>query len=289
MSRNRIIGFGGAFVLAVVIGARSSGRSRRTPCRLASDADLPAAAPSSSAAPAVKPVAAGTYCETYRAAYAAALGVDVADLAPAAAEGGPGRDRCRRRRWPPERGASRATQGPASPPRMPVGCAKVLERIGTAQPERPAAGVVRDGADAAAKALGMTSAELRAELRSGKDLKAHRRREGRAVRDGHGRRARPGQGSTRCRRGGRHAHPGTGGQDPGQARAEPRRRSPATRPPRCRRRRPAVEPGAQSKTMTWRSPSPERSRSKAGSRSSRPIRRSMRRSTGSRPSRCHWA
>ena len=41
----------------------------------------------------------------------------------------------------------------------------------------------------------------------------------------------------------------------------------------------------QSKTMTWRSPSPERSRSKAGSRSSRPIRRSMSRSTGRRPSR----
>ena len=31
---------------------------------------------------------------------------------------------------------------------------------------------MRDGADAAAKALGLTSAQLRAELRSGKDLKA---------------------------------------------------------------------------------------------------------------------
>ena len=38
--------------------------------------------------------------------------------------------------------------------------------------------------------------------------------------------------------------------------------------------------GAQSKTTTWRSPSPARSRSKAPSRSSRPIRRSIRRSTG---------
>ena len=53
-----------------------------------------------------------------------------------------------------------------------AGCAKVLDRIGTERPQRPAAGVVKDGADAAAKALGMTSAELRAELRSGKDLKA---------------------------------------------------------------------------------------------------------------------
>ena len=35
----------------------------------------------------------------------------------------------------------------------------------------PAAGVVKDGVDAAAKALGMTTAELRAELKSGKDLK----------------------------------------------------------------------------------------------------------------------
>jgi hypothetical protein len=51
-------------------------------------------------------------------------------------------------------------------------CAKFVERIGTERRERPAAGVVRDGADAAAQALGMTSAQLRAELRSGKDLKA---------------------------------------------------------------------------------------------------------------------
>jgi len=41
-------------------------------------------------------------------------------------------------------------------------------RIGLA---RPAAGVVRDGAEAAAAALGMTAKELRAQLRSGKDLK----------------------------------------------------------------------------------------------------------------------
>src|SRR4029077_11499566 len=47
-------------------------------------------------------------------------------------------------------------------------CSKALERIGTA---RPAAGVVRDGVEGVAKALGLTGAQLRAELRAGKDLK----------------------------------------------------------------------------------------------------------------------
>ena len=87
MSRNRIIGVGGAFVLAVVIGGSIIGTvaANTAPPRQRRGAGLPAAA-SPSPATSPQPVAAGTYCETYRAAYAAALGVDVADLAPAAAK-----------------------------------------------------------------------------------------------------------------------------------------------------------------------------------------------------------
>lgn len=48
-------------------------------------------------------------------------------------------------------------------------------------------------------------------------------------------------------------------------------------------------PPVQSNTTTWRRPSPARRRSNAPSRSSRPIRRSISRSTGSRPARCSAA
>ena len=144
---------------------------------------------------------------------------------------------------------------------------------------------MQDGADAAAKALGMTSAELRAELRSGKDLKAIAAEKGvpyatvtaaalapvkarldAAVAAGTLTQARADKILAKLEK----------------SLADGRL---APRPSRRRRRRRAVDPGAQSKTMTWRSPSPERRRSKAGSSSSRPIRRSMSRSTGSRPSR----
>lgn len=171
MSRNRIIGVGGAFVLAVIIGGSIIGTVAANTAPPASDDAGLLAAPSSSPSSSPKPVAAGTYCETYRAAYAAALGVDVADLAPAAAKAAQaaidaavadGHLSAARA----ERLKARIAASDAG------GCAKVLERIGTAKPDRPAAGVVQDGAAAAAKALGMTSAELRAELRSGKDLKA---------------------------------------------------------------------------------------------------------------------
>lgn len=171
MSRNRIIGLSSALVLVAVIGGSIFGSVAANTLPPASDAAAMPAAASPSARPSAKPVAAGTYCETYRAAYAAALGVDVADLAPAAARAAQaaidaavadGHLSAARA----ERLKARVSASDAG------GCAKLVERIGTERPERPAAGVVRDGADAAAQALNMTSAELRAELRSGKDLKA---------------------------------------------------------------------------------------------------------------------
>ena len=51
----------------------------------------------------------------------------------------------------------------------------------------------------------------------------------------------------------------------------------------------APDDGRQSKTTTWRSPSPARRRSNAPSTSSSPIRRSMSRSIGRRPARCSSA
>jgi hypothetical protein len=171
MSRNRIIGIGGAFVLAVIIGGSIIGTVAANTVPAASDGAALPAAPSSSPSSSPKPVAAGTYCETYRAAYAAALGVDVEDLAPAAAKAAQAAIDAAVADG--HLSAARAEKLKARIAASDAGgCEKFLERIGTAKPERPTAGVVKDGVEAVAKTLGMTSAELRAELRSGKDLKA---------------------------------------------------------------------------------------------------------------------
>jgi ribosomal protein S20 len=110
---------------------------------------------------------AGKYCESFLDAYAAALGVERSALAPAATKAAQATIAA-------ALAAGDITQAQAD--RLAArlkdaqvgGCPKFADRIGQA---RPAAGVVRDGVDAAAKALGMTTAELRAELKSGKDLK----------------------------------------------------------------------------------------------------------------------
>jgi len=167
MSRTRIIGIGGAFALAAVIGGSIIGTVAANTVPTAGEPAQAAAAPAS---PAVSPVAAaaGEYCEAYRAAYAKALGVDVADLAPAAAKAAQAvldaavsdghLTQARAERLKTRLAASANGS-----------CAKVVEGLGTS---RPTAGAVRDGADAVATTLGVTSTELRAALRSGKDLKA---------------------------------------------------------------------------------------------------------------------
>lgn len=174
MSTLRIAGFGTALIVAAVIGGTIIGSVAANTMPPVSSAATPdtggaQAVAAASAVPdvAVDAATAGKYCESFLDAYAAALGVERSALAPAATK------------------AAQATIAaalaagditPAQADRLAArlkeaqlgGCPKFADRIGQA---RPAAGVVRDGVDAAAKALGMTTAELRAELKSGKDLK----------------------------------------------------------------------------------------------------------------------
>ena len=157
---------------------------------------------------------------------------------------------------------------------------------------RAALGVVKDGLTAAAGALGMTPAELGAKLRGGASLKdlATAKDVPYQVADATPSSARSSTTSTRPSPPGRSASRAPIASSTGSGRTWPTGgcATSAAAPGRVRHRaRPDRRQltRAQSKTTTWRSPSPARSRSKAGSRSSSPIRRSMSRSTGSRPSR----
>jgi ribosomal protein S20 len=162
MSRFRILGFSGALVAAALIGGTIMSAVAAAPPRSATpDA---AAAGTTELATLADP---GSYCLTFRRAFAANLGVDEADLGPAAkkaaittidaavAAGDISKavgDRLKAK--------VEAAEGD--------GCrwfAAHLKRIAGA------VHVIRDGVTAAAEVLDMTPAELRSELRSGKTLK----------------------------------------------------------------------------------------------------------------------
>lgn len=161
MSRFRILGFSGALVAAALIGGTIMSAVAAAPPR--------ATSPDAAAGPTELATVAdpGKYCLTFRRAFAANLGVDEADLGPAAkkaaittiddavAAGDISKavgDRLKAR--------VEAAEGD--------GCrwfAAHLKRIAGA------VHVIRDGVTAAAEVLDMTPAELRTELRSGKTLK----------------------------------------------------------------------------------------------------------------------
>jgi len=166
MSRNRTVGISGAIVLVAIIGGSIIGSVAANTVGPGAVA-TPQGQASSPSAP-TPAAAAGAYCATYRAAFADALGVDVAELAPAAAKAARAAIDAaladgRLTASQAERVAARIADADGD------ACSRLVERIGRA---RPAAGVVRDGVDAVAQTLGMSDAELRAELRTGKDLKA---------------------------------------------------------------------------------------------------------------------
>lgn len=170
MSRIKLAGLGGAFVLSAVIGGTIIGSVAANTLPPVSSPDPAAqAAPAASGAPegTVDAATAGKYCEAFLQAYADALGVDVAALGPAAAKAAAST-------LVAAVAAGDVTQAQADrfTARLKEaqlgGCPKFADRIGQA---RPAAGVVKDAVEAVAKALGLTPAELRAELKSGKNLK----------------------------------------------------------------------------------------------------------------------
>ena len=153
------------------------------------------------------------------------------------------------RRWRPV--SCRRPPGSDSRPgsKRPMPMAASCSPAGSGRSRRRAGGaparVVRDGVTAAAKALGMTPAELGADLRAGKSLKEVADSQGRPVRDRHGRGPRGGEGGPRCGRHGRHDQAGPRRPDPRTARAQPGRRPAPRRAPVhiavAKRRREPVE------------------------------------------------
>ena len=156
MSKLRLVGLSGALVLSALIGGTII--------------STVAAAP----APALEPVAQPTrepseYCTTFRAAFAANLGVSEAQMVAAA-----------------KSAVGTAVDGAVADGKLTAAeAARIKARIAAADADdcsilsgrrgivvRAALNVVKDGFEAAAKALDMTPAELRANLRGGSTLKA---------------------------------------------------------------------------------------------------------------------
>ena len=162
MSTLRLAGFGTAFDIAAVIGGTIIGS-------VAAHTLTPVSSPAYGG---VVPVAAnasaaGKYCEAFLKAYADGLGVEVSALGPAASKAAASTIAAAVK-------AGDITQAQADKLTARLkdaqlgGCPRFANRIGQ---ERPAAGVMKDGFEGVAAALGLTPAQLRAELKSGVDLK----------------------------------------------------------------------------------------------------------------------
>jgi ribosomal protein S20 len=167
MSKLRLAGFSGALVVAALVGGTV----------LNAVAAAPSAAPRTpAAAPAAAPTAATTgpvaeYCETYRAAFAKELGVTedalkaaakkalAATIDKAVADGDLAKAAA-------DRLKARVQASTADGCKLLAGWG---QRIATAT--RGALGVVKDGLAAAAKALDLPAADVKAALKSGKSLK----------------------------------------------------------------------------------------------------------------------
>lgn len=168
MSTRRLLGFSAALVLAALIGGTIMSAVSAAPT--ASDPTAPEAVPAASPS---QPAAAGTtskageYCATFRSSFAKHLGVEESALGPAA-----------------KAAAIDAIDAAVAAGDLTQAAAdRMKERVNAADGDpcawlgrwakRAKARVhwAKDGLEAAATALGMTTKELRAEFRAGKDLK----------------------------------------------------------------------------------------------------------------------
>ena len=174
MSKVRMAGFAGLLVVAALVGGTLIGSVAAGSLHGVANAPaIPAAAPASAAPAGAK---AAEYCADFRRAFAANLGVDESALAPAAksaalatidaavADGTLAKARA-------DRLKARIEAADAD------GCALLAGRLGALRAAtgggqvQKALGVVKDGVAAAAKALGVTPAELGARLKAGDTLK----------------------------------------------------------------------------------------------------------------------
>jgi ribosomal protein S20 len=174
MSTFRLIGFAGLLVVAAlvggtIIGSVAAATITRPP---AEGATLP---PPAAASATHGVAAAGEYCADFRRAFAANLGVEESALAPAAKAAAISAIDAA-----VADGAMTVAAGDRLKARIQAatgdGCALLAGRLRAAKAavgDRVGAGlgVVKDGLTAAAKALGLTPAELGARLRGGETLK----------------------------------------------------------------------------------------------------------------------
>jgi hypothetical protein len=168
MSTTRLLGFSAALVLAALIGGTIMSAVSAAPAASEPTAReaVPAASPSQPAA-AGAAAKASEYCATFRAAFAKHLGVEESALGPAA-----------------KAAAIDAIDAAVAAGDLTAAVAdKMKERVNAAEADgcawlgrwakraKARVGWVKDGAEAAATALGMTVKELRTEFRAGNDLK----------------------------------------------------------------------------------------------------------------------
>jgi hypothetical protein len=165
MSTTRLLGFSAALVLAALVGGTimSAVSAAPVPSAPAGPAAAPAASPSQ---PAAATTNAGKYCETFRAAFADNLGVQESALGPAAkAAAITAIDAA------VAAGDLTATVGDRLKERVNAADGDGCGWLGRwARKARAGLGVAKDGVEAAATALGMSTAELRTEFRAGKSL-----------------------------------------------------------------------------------------------------------------------
>jgi len=170
MSTFRLAGAAGLLVVAALVGGTIIGSVAASTVPDAAPTG-PAPAPVVAAAPSAG--AAGEYCASFRRAFAANLGVDESALAPAAKAAAISTIDAavtdgKLTKAAGDRLKARIEQAAGE------GCALLAGRLGrlraAADATRPAAGILKDGMAAAAKALAMTPAELGAQLRAGKTL-----------------------------------------------------------------------------------------------------------------------
>jgi ribosomal protein S20 len=169
MSKLRSAGMAGLLVVAALVGGTVIGSVAAGPVPRALEPAPDVAAPSA-ATPAAGTKAAA-FCAEFRRAFAANLGVAESELAPAAKAAAIATI---------DAAVADGTLTVAAGDRLKArieaadadGCALLAGRIGAGKVgTRPAAGAVRDGLIAAAKALGITPAELGGTLREGGTLK----------------------------------------------------------------------------------------------------------------------
>lgn len=162
MSRSRLAAVAALLVLTTVIGGTLI-QSVAAAAGPSPDPAASSAAPAASSAPQTTPSEA---CREFRAAFAAALGVDESALTPAAKTAA-------KQVVDAALAAGRMTQQRAEALKARIdqaaaeGCGLLARRTARVT---AALGVIRDGVDAAADALDLTRAELVAKLRAGQTL-----------------------------------------------------------------------------------------------------------------------